>query len=217
MSNKKGYVFAGVSLALAALMSVFLFTSANNQKTVDAEKEIKANQIEVSKIQNESKSYTVDKVLANMKDQQIDVTSKINDLNSKIKTNVQNLYKVASEQEYEAVKGDLTRNLGESFANKLIELDKPVVNQSGKAQFPYASADNVQIAYDQYNLKNRNMKVYVTVDYSTPEISTTVTGGSGNEEKSTVRHGQDFFELVFDNKTGNIELENYHEGVNKNE
>lgn len=213
MSENKGLAFAVAGFSLVIIAGFLFFTTNNNAKAKTVKLDVKTTQRDIDRVHNNTKAYTVESVLAKMKSKQTNVNSEINELTSKIKTNIYELYSVKTQVAYDDMQSKLKKDLGTTFADKLIELDKPNVSQSGIPQFTYAKASNVQVAYDKLDLDDDEMNVYVTVDYTTPEIS---TAGSGKEATTITNNGQDFFALTFNTKNKSLNLVEYKEGVKRN-
>lgn len=187
-----------VFLVIVAGIVVFLWSSSSqNERKEDLEKDILSLEEDVQYYVNAQKEYTPNELNKSIAEDNINIKEKFDKKKEEIQKGVTQVYdQTKTEEDYNKLSESISPLLGEQFANKLIELDKPVVNDSGKAEFPYDKLNDLKIAFGEYDIVNHTTEMFVLVDYQSPEIGSN-NPGVEREDRTAVITGKDFFILDY--------------------
>lgn len=204
-----------IIMAVMAALSFVLYSSSkmDNEKNTILAAKVHKLQADKAYYQGAIKNYNAKKINTKIRQDNINLDEKTAQTRDRIKQGITMAYNDTKTQaDYDRLKTELKPLLGPSFTDKILDLDKPTVSQSGKAQFAFGKLNSVRVAFSQYDFSDNNVAVYVTVNYSSPEIDATNTGDVGSK-KSVVNNGQDIFALNYNAKKDTLELKNYQKGV----
>ena len=213
MERKIDFKWIGVTflVVIAIFFAGFFLVVKSNGQTSRLQSEIRQNEAETLSYQNKTKNLSVKKELQKMSDDGINVQSSLKEVTKKIQTAISLTYNVSetgSKSEYKQLSKALPKLVCKEFSSELIQLDKPVVNQSGKQTFPHGKTTDVLITFGKYNYSTTAVPVYIVVDYVSPELQ---------DSNSKTIPGQDLFVLNYDIKKNSLKLEQYMKGATNNE
>lgn len=200
------------AILLSAIEFVALWmcigTNPNNAKAINLKNENLRNQATINYYEKKTKSLSAQKELDKITDDNINVATKLENITKKIKEGIDLTYnKSKSDKDYSELKNKLPKLVDDDFSKKLIELDQPAINQSGKNQFPFGKTTNVVVTFGKYNYKSVEVPIYVAVDYETPSLQT-------KDGKDEQLKGQDLFVLSYNLKQDKLVLSKYVKGIN---
>lgn len=213
MKNKFSYYVLVVSLTICAVISLVVFiVTGRNLKSHDFTKQAETSYAQADKYNRLSNNLSTQKILDKIVDQNINVQNSLNDVSKKLNTGIDLVYnKTKNEQDYQHLKSSLPKLVGKELSDKLLELDKPSINQSGKSTVAYGKAEDTVIAFGRYNYKSTTVPIYIAVDYKTPTIA---TSGSAmdKDDKAMQLSGQDLFVCNYDLSSKKLTLTSYTKG-----
>lgn len=203
------WLVIGAVGAISFLFFIFWMMIAFNGQTQKLRAETKENIKLARQYKSETEKLSPNDVLDVLRKENINVTASLDEVTKNIKEAINLTYnQTKTEKDYKQLSNKLPKLVGKSLSYTLIQLDKPVLNQSGKKSFPYGSTTDVLVTFGKYDYKTVEVPVYVVVDYKTPP-----TIGSGQKIK-----GQDLYTLTFNLKTKELGVVDHERGsVNNNE
>lgn len=204
-------LFTWFSVVIAiAFIGFYIFTIPNKGKTEDIKYKINRNNVLIDNYQKKTKKLNVQDVLDKITKQNVNVQTSLNDVTDHIKSGIDLTYnKTKDEKDHDQLAQKLPKLVGDSMSSKLIDLSKPVLNQSGKQTAPFDKTTDVVVAFGKYNYKSTNVPVYVAVNYQTPPVE---TGSAGHNTGKKALNGQDLYILTYDLKTKKLVLNSYVKG-----
>lgn len=196
-------IMTGFMVVLAVIFTYLFFSSRPSNETNTNLSEIVQNLKKEKKLlKKERKDYTTKSVLKSIEQNSEDIGMIKKDQQDRIKEALNLVYNsTKTEQEYESLKTDLPRLIGDSFSDELIKLDKPTLNETGKAMLTYGKMNEYKIAFGEYDLSKEEIPMTVIVNYQSPQLS-----GEKKDDKENVIKGQDIFNLKYDMKAQELEL-----------
>lgn len=216
-SNQPIINFGNVLIAfLVVVAGIVLFlwvSSSNNEKKGDLEKDILSLEEDVQYYVTAKEEYTPSEVNRSIAEDNINIKEKFDQKKDEIQKGVTQVYdKTKTEEDYKNLADAISPVLGEQFANKLIELDEPVVNESGGATFPYDKLNDLKIAFGEYDIVNHTAEIFVLVDYQSPEIGAN-NPGVEREDRTAVITGKDFFILDYNLADDSLQLVDHQQSM----
>lgn len=202
--------FILIFLVVIACISGFLwYSSANNHQKKELEKTIASMESDTDFYVTAKENYTVDEVVKEIEESNIDILEKTKSEKAKIEASLQRVYSQTKTKEaYDSLEKDIQKNLGESFSEILVKLAKPTLSQSGKGTFTYDEMTDSKIAFGKYDISTQSMQCYVLVDWVSPTLDAT-SSGIKTESKQTKIKGQDFFILDYGLKEDSLKVLDY--------
>lgn len=189
-------------------MTILWFTLSNNGQNNKLRSENQGYIVKIKDYKSKITTLSVDQVLDKLKKSNVNVQTSLEKENKNIRKAIDLTYnQTKSEKDYKNLSKELPALVGKEFSDKLIELNKPVVNQSGKKTFQFGQTTDVLITYGKYNYKSIEIPVYVVVNYLSPTIP-------GSNKKLS---GEDLYILTYNLKNKNLKLNRHLEGAISNE
>lgn len=211
---KLGNILIAFLVIITSVVVYLWSSSSQNENKEDLEKDILSLEEDVEYYVKMQEEYTPSKVNENIASDSINIKEKFDKKKREIEKGVTQVYaETKTEADYEKLKESITPILGEQFANKLIELDKPVVNDSGKAVFPYDKLKDVQIAFGEYDVVDHTVELFVLVDYKSPKVGSN-NPGVEREDRTAIITGKDFFILNYNLADDSLKLIEHQQEMN---
>lgn len=202
--NKIPWLVVGLFAVIAIFITSFWVMVSSNGQTKKLKKQNDKNIVMIDNYKFKIKNLSADKIIVTLKKDNIDVESSLEKVTSNIKKAVDLTYnQTKTEKDYKALSNKLPKLVGKDFSSKLIELDTPTLNQSGKKAFPFGQTTDVLVTFGKYSYKSIEVPVYVMVDYVSPPAV-----GSGKKIP-----GQDLFVMTYNLKTKKLQLNQYEKGA----
>lgn len=201
-------------LVIVAIAIAFLWIkSGSNDEEASLKKDISALQEDVDFYETAKEDYKPSDVNNKIAEDKINIKESFDKKKQDITKGVTQVYdKTKTQKDYDKLDELITPYLGDKFSERLIELNKPVVNESGKEQFPYDKLEDVNIAFGEYDIVNHTAECFVLVNYQSPEVGAN-NPGVKRKDKQAVIKGQDFFILNFNLEDDSLELVNYQQNA----
>lgn len=199
-----------IILFIFTVSIVFIwFKTSHNAKTDALEKDISDLHSDIEFYEESRESYTPEKVNEKINEDNIDVEKSFKDKKSDIKKGLKEVYEnIDSVEDYEKLDGNINEYLGDEFSEKLIDISKPKISESGEEDLPYDSLDDVKIAFGEYDIVDHSARSYVLVDYKSSDIGAN-NPGVEREDKQVKISGHDLFILNYDLEDDSLTLEDY--------
>ncbi|HLQ97027.1 MAG TPA: hypothetical protein VK108_11755 [Pseudogracilibacillus sp.] len=198
-----------VLLVITISIAFIWFKSSNNDKTEALEQDISDLQSDINFYEETQENYTPEKVNKKIDEDHIDVEKSFNDKESDIEKGVKEVYEnIDSMEDYENLDESINEYLGDDFTEKLTDISKPKVSESGEEDLPYDSLEDLKIAFGEYDIVNHTAKSFVLVDYKSSEIGAN-NPGIERDDKQVKIGGQDLFILNYDLENDSLELEDF--------
>lgn len=215
---KKGTAMLTVSniliivLVLVAILTATLGYMASSASTNEnVSKEVDRLKTSTKNYRESTKTLTTDDIDTEITSSNIDVQAKLEKKKADIEKGIQKVYsETKTQQGYERLKNELPLLVGESFSNKLIELDQPSVSEAG-THFPFDKLKNVKVFFSEYDLANQSADCYVLVNYESKANATTT--GVESAKKETNISGQDFFILRYNLSDNSLNYQDYQRNI----
>lgn len=208
MGNERKQIFTLVNLMLVFMLLVSILiglvwykSSAGNEQSKDLEKKYETTQNKIAELGKNKAALTPSAINQKISEDNIHVEESLRNFETSITEGFVMAYnEVKSEEDYEALKEDLPGLLGESVSDRILELDKPIVNQTGQAQVFYDRLDNLKIGFGEYDSDSNSVEGVIIADFSTK-----ITQSSTSENQSFLK-GQDYFKIRVDLMDDDIKL-----------
>lgn len=163
------YFVTGGLIVVAAAMSWICFKVSTNKQFSDLNYQIRSDNAEITKYNNMNKKMTVDKVLNDIAKENVNVSTALNSATDNIKEAINLAYshtKTQADSEQNAKK--LPKLVGQSMADKLLDVSRPTPDQNGGSRAVISKAENVVVTFGKYDYQTTVIPVYVVVDYDIP-------------------------------------------------
>ena len=192
----------GLIGAISVLVFIFWLMIAFNGQTQKLQSESRKNDALAADYKRKTSQLSPNQILDVLKKENVNVTSSLNDVTNRINKAIDLTYnKTKNEKDYKNLSKTLPKLVGKSFSYNLIQLDKPVVNQSGKKSFPFGPATDVVVTFGKYNYHTIEVPVYVAVNYQTSAVGS----------KSKIK-GQDLYTLQYELKSRDLGFIDHERG-----
>lgn len=207
--------FKKVIILLLGIVALFIGYKAfqvrpSNSGNQNLKSNIITTKNKIKSINANKEKLTEPKVKTIITKDNINLTDSINSLKSQLTQGFNMAYNSThTDADYSALKSKLPSLVGQSASNKIVTLDKPVVNQSGQKQFAFDKLKQLNISTGKYDYINHTLPVYAVVEYQSPEETDTYSGGSAGTTKSNDKvrtTGYNYFTMSYNTKTKAIEL-----------
>lgn len=196
-----------IMVVIAGAVGFLWYKSATNPKKDALDKQIADQKTEIAILKGRQQKVTSQAINEEIKQDNIDINKKLNEVESKLNQGFTAVYsQTKSEDDYNKLKDTLPNLVGESLSDKLLEIDKPVLNQSGKGQVAFDNLDNLEIDFGKYDTDKKKLDGVIVADYTTPKIS---TASAGEKETDSVQKGQNLFKVTVDLEKDSIQLNDY--------
>lgn len=201
---------------VVALVSVYLlYNSVTSNINKQLKSEVNAAKTTKMEYVEATKALTVNNVKKEVTKTDIDVETKLQQKKIKIENAIKKVYvETKTNEAYEKLENELVPVVGQSFGEKLVELDEPTISEAG-IKFPFDKLKNVKVFFNEYSLTGKSVKCFVLVEYETKKNATT-TGVSG-EKKEVVITGKDFFILNYNLEKDILKYEDYQQTLSGGE
>lgn len=200
-------------VVVAGIVVYLWFSSSNNEQKEDLEQDILSLEEDVQYYVTAKEEYTPSEVNKGIAEDNINIKEKFDQKKDDIKKGVTQVYdETKTEEDYNKLADAISPVLGEQFANKLVELDKPIVNESGGATFPYDKLNDLKIAFGEYDIVTHTAEVFVLVDYQSQEIGAN-NPGVEREDRTAVITGKDFFILDYNLADDSLRLVDHQQSL----
>lgn len=201
--NLVGNIVIGILGLITIFLLIVWWQTANSPEKKSLENEVIDLKSDISSYKDEKENYTVDKVNEKITSDEINVSEQISKKKSDIEKAITQVYEgTKTEDEYNKLSEVLPPMIGDEFGALLMELDKPRLNQSGKAQLAYDKLLDLNIAFGEYDVNSNQVDCYVLVNYQSPIVESNVSGTK--DEKLSRIQGQDFFIFSYSLKEDSI-------------
>ena len=199
---------------IAVVITVFWIKSNTNPEKRSIEKEVSDLQDDIEFYETSQKTYTPSEVNKKISKDQINVKESFDKKEKDIKKGITQVYdKTKTEEDYNKLEDAIKDDLGEQFTEKLINLSKPIVSESGDEQLPYEKLEDVSVAFGEYDIAEHTAKTFVLVTYKSSEIGAN-NPGVEREDKQVQVGGQDFFILDYNLENDSLSLSDYQQNQN---
>lgn len=206
------YVLVGALFLTSIVSLAGYIMSSNRLNNVGFQRQIQSNYVQADKYNRMAKNLSVQKILDKIIDQNINVQTNLNNASNKIHEGIDIVYnKTKNEKDYQKLQSELPKLVGNELASKLLELDKPALNQSGKSTVTYDKADEILITFGRYDYKSTSVPIYIVVDYKSPMVNT-ANSIWDKDSKPAQYSGQDLFICSYDLARHKLGLSQYIKG-----
>ncbi|WP_088841005.1 hypothetical protein [Listeria sp. ILCC797] len=201
-----------IILVLVAILTSFLWYKSSSENTNEnLNKQVDSLNVSKKNYMESTKTLTTDDISTEITSSNIDVKSKLEKKKADIETVIRKVYgETKTQQDYEHLKNEIVPLVGESFSDKLVELDQPIVSEAG-THFPFEELKTVKVFFGEYNLANQSADCYVLVNYESKANATTT--GIESAKKQTNISGQDFFILSYDLADDSLNYQDYQRNI----
>lgn len=184
-------------------------TSQTNTQIQSENKKIEAN---VNYYKNRIEADTPQKRNQELAQQKVDFKQAKNQIAQKIKQGITLSYNdTKTVKDYSQLKNKLPKYVGQEMANKIIKMDQPVVNQSGKKSMPFNGLKDLKIAFGTYDYETGKVAIKVYVKYVTKTEAVKLPGKNAPTTKN-LKTGANIFTLSANVKNSQIKLLQFEQG-----
>lgn len=215
MQLKKIFTIENVLLLILIVVAatttvMFIKMKINNEAVVSSiEKEIVSLNKEKENYETLKIEYNPETVNDQIEEDNIDITVSFTKLENRINEALNVVYnQTKTDADYDRLEGEIQSKLGEEFTEKILDLAKPTINQSGEKLNQFDSLDHLEIKFGEYNINTHEVACLVFVEYSSPTIKASEEERA-KDAKDLVVHGTDAFTLLFNLETEEVSLTNY--------
>lgn len=200
--KKIPWLVIGLIGSISVLFFIFWLVIAFNGQTQKLQSESRKNDSLAADYKRKTSQLSPNQILDVLKKENVNVTSSLNDVTSRINKAIDLTYnKTKDEKDYKKLSKTLPKLIGKSFSYNLIQLDKPIINQSGKKSFPFGPTTDVVVTFGKYNYHTIEIPVYVAVNYQTSTVGS----------KSKIE-GQDLYTLQYELKSRDLGFIDHERG-----
>lgn len=215
-NNKKtilslGNILIFFLVIIAIVVTVLWVKSDSNIKKESLKKEITDLQEDIDFYKAAKENYTPSEINKKITEDKINIKESFDKKEKDITKGITQVYdKTKTEEDHDKLEKSIKDDLGEQFTEKLVDLSKPIVNESGGSQSPYDQLEDISIAFGEYDIVEHTAKCFVLVTYKSSEFGAN-NSGVEREEKEVQIGGQDFFILDYNLEDDTLKLFDYQQ------
>ncbi|MBC1914205.1 hypothetical protein HCA73_16250 [Listeria booriae] len=203
------YVISILLVLLAVTSSILWYRAVTRNENQATEKEITQINTSTAAVKKATNAYTIESVNKEITDMKVNLSEDLNRTKADITKGMQYVYaETKTQAAYDQLEKKIKPLLGDSLSKKVMALDKPIVAQTGKAQFPYDKIKQIQVFYGAYDITSQTIDCYILVNYLSPQLDATTTGIKA-KAKQIVMPGQDFFSCTYDVANKQLDFTGY--------
>lgn len=194
-------------LVAATTTAMFIKIKINNEATSSIENEIVTLNEDRDNYKKLQIDYSPETVNEQIEKDDIDLRTSFSEFKLRINKVLDEVYnQTKTEEDYNRLEKLIQGDVGEEFTEKLLELAKPTLNQSGETLNQFDSLEKLEIKFGEYDITTHEVPCIVLAKYKSPKLEATSNSG---DDKNLVLYGTDAFTLSFNTETEEIDFLDY--------